>query len=588
MAASPNRTRWLFLGLLVVLPLFLRLWPIQHGFPTTAHVPDTHIVRSALGMAKDKHPVPPVAKYSTYPNLLPYMLLPVYAADFGIRRVTGQIAGKGEYEKLLKEKPATAHLPARILVALFGALTPLVVFGAARAMGLGVGAWFAAWLVASGLLHVQFSTHERPWVPMVFFLALTAWPAALYGKSGAARHLFLAGIAAALSFSCHQSGLFALGLCGAAWLLGPLGWSGAALKERLRVGVMCVGLFLVIGIAIGHPYYLFYGMPDTSQVAAGDSMGSNAVNVGGQAWVFTVRFETMAKLVPAFLGYDPVLALFGAAGLLLAFARKEMRAVAIFTAALAALLFTGQGDHTRYLLPIGVLLTWPAGALLEKLWSGPAKYALLVVMALPLVQALRLGHVLRQEDTRAMAAEQLTKLEGSVAVDMWGPELPLSMPSLERLSRFRNLTGREAHRVLYYEHDVEPPGRAGLDAFPVEAIFDYALHQGGAWIEKSDREELGTGDPTEALLSLGLTHILITDRYPGDVVPILLDPRVEPGGDFPKMAPLRVESEPDWIVSPGDDPVDASLPSELAFPLTQLWKVERPGPVLRLYRLKTD
>ena len=46
-----KRGTLLFLAV-AALALFLRLWPIGHGLPRN-YVPDTHVVRNALGMAKD-------------------------------------------------------------------------------------------------------------------------------------------------------------------------------------------------------------------------------------------------------------------------------------------------------------------------------------------------------------------------------------------------------------------------------------------------------------------------------------------------------------------------------------------------------
>jgi hypothetical protein len=91
-----RRLRWLPVLLLFVLPLLVRGAALEHGSPR-GYVPDTHIVRSALGMAKDRNPVPPVGKYSVYPNLLPYLLLPLYAGDFAIGRVTGRWGGQAEF-----------------------------------------------------------------------------------------------------------------------------------------------------------------------------------------------------------------------------------------------------------------------------------------------------------------------------------------------------------------------------------------------------------------------------------------------------------------------------------------------------------
>ncbi len=585
----------LTLGLLVLVSLFLRLWPVGHGFPTTAYVPDTHVVKSALGMAKDKDPVPPVGRYSTYPNLLPYTLLPVYAGQYALGRATGDWGGVGEYRARILEEPARVHRPARILVALLGALTPLVVLGAGRAMGLGVGAWVAAWLVATGLLHVQFSTQERPWAPMVLFLALAAWPAARYVTCGRVRDLYLSGLAAALSFCCHQSGLLALGITGIAWALGAPGWSGAALREGLRRGVVCVGLFGVLSLALGHPYYLVHGLVSTEQVAAGDAMGANAISIGGQAFVFQFRAETFRKLATAFVGYDPLVVLLGIAGLGLALRRRAALPPTLFALGWALLFLSNQGDHTRYLLPLAVLLAWPAGLAAERLWSHrPARALLLCALALPLVQALRLGWVLRQEDTRTLAAERLASENpgASVGVDMWGPELPLSAKALERLAAHRDLGGREKHRLEYYGVEAVPPGPAGLDAFPMEAIFDYALRFQSSSVEPEEVALLSE-DPTVALQRLGLDHVLLVDRIPGDgSPPILLDPATEAfdegGRPVPKMAPLRLAGGPLWTIEPGSGASDGSLPTELSFPLTQLWQVERPGPKLTLYRLAAD
>ncbi|MGB0333262.1 MAG: hypothetical protein ACPGPE_15740, partial [Planctomycetota bacterium] len=76
-------SRRLLLGVLLIggLSCALRLWPIGHGAPTPDFVPDTHVVRNALHMLGDEDLVPPANAHSSYPYLLPYLLLPVYAAD---------------------------------------------------------------------------------------------------------------------------------------------------------------------------------------------------------------------------------------------------------------------------------------------------------------------------------------------------------------------------------------------------------------------------------------------------------------------------------------------------------------------------
>ena len=123
--------------LLLVLPLFLRLAPISHGEGRN-YVPDTHIVRSALGMAQDKDLAPPAGKYSNYPYLLPYLLLPVYAAEYALGKSSGEWSDPAGFAAAVATEPGRVHLPARVLVALFGAASAWVAFRAARAMGLNV------------------------------------------------------------------------------------------------------------------------------------------------------------------------------------------------------------------------------------------------------------------------------------------------------------------------------------------------------------------------------------------------------------------------------------------------------------------
>ena len=82
---SPGR-RIAALCVLFLLPLALRLVPLRHGMPRN-YVPDTHMVRAALSMARDRDLTPPPGKYSIYPNLMPYLLLPCYAGEYAIGSV---------------------------------------------------------------------------------------------------------------------------------------------------------------------------------------------------------------------------------------------------------------------------------------------------------------------------------------------------------------------------------------------------------------------------------------------------------------------------------------------------------------------
>ncbi len=579
-APSPWR-RFAPVLLLFLLPLAVRAAALGHG-GQRGYVPDTHIVRSALGMARDMNPVPPVGKYSVYPNLLPYCLLPLYATDFVFGRMSGRWDGKEGYKAHLQLHPAEAHHIARWLILLLGSLTPLVLFHGARAAGLGPGAWVTGALAASCLLLLQFCTQERPWAPLTTFIAFAAWGSIAHVRSGSLRPLFLCGVAAGLAFATHQAGLMALGLAGLAWLMGPLHWRGSrALGARLKVGVLCVVLFALVAVIIGHPYWLVHG-PTASQAVVGGAAQNEAQGawtIGGMTLVPTLRLQSFAPLFRALVGYDPLLLFMGLAGLPLAFACRALGPVLLWILLTGALFLTAQSDHVRYLLPTLVLLALPAGFLGERLSARPLGVLLLaLLLLLPLVQGLRFVTLLRRADTRAQAELQLAQLAPGalVAIDRYGPIVELSRDALERLARMRaaaggELYGRERFRLELLELGAFLEPDLGRDALRLEDCFDFNERERSVAVREGLREWAAT--PRALLDEFGVTHLLAVRRR-GDSEPHLL------ASELKGLALL-------WSIDPssGEGGGETFLPLEMEFPLTALWTVERPGPRLDLYAL---
>lgn len=572
--------RLLALLLLFLVPLALRLWPIGHGLPRN-YIPDSNVPRAALSMARDHDFVPPAGTYTNYPNLLPYLLLPVYAAEYAAGRSAGRWADSKEFGTRMLEHPEDAQLPARILVALLGALTPWVVFRTARAAGLERGAWIAAWLVGTSLLHAHFSVQERPWVPMSFFLALAAWPAVLHAQSGSTKHLVLSGLAAALSFSVHQGGLGALGLCALAWAFGPSGWRGKALARRLGQGLACVAAFVVLALVAGHPHYLVHGRTEVQHVIGKGSVAEQGgIEIGGMSLVFQVRPESLVRLSRALFGYDPLLVALGLVGLWSAWKLRPLRAPLLFLLAWAAFFMTNTSDHVRYLLPVVVLLALPAGLVAERwLTTRASSAALGLLLCFPLVEVLRLDLVLRRADTRAEAEARLESLppEAVVALDRYGPEVEFDRAAIYRLETLRNsrhepLRSRELYRKERFDRGQLPPG-AGANVLKVEELFEIDERRGTVAV-RPGLEPLGN-EPQAVLRALHATHFLRVVRRLDGSQPELLDVLVK-------------GKSPVWVLDPASGPAgtrEAFLPTEMDFPLSGLWSVGRPGPRLELYAL---
>ncbi|MFT4541533.1 MAG: hypothetical protein ACI841_003882 [Planctomycetota bacterium] len=575
-AARPPRLAVLLL--LFVMPLTFATVGSVHGHGE-GYVPDTHIVRNALGMAKERNPVPEVGRYSTYPNLLPYMLLPVYAGHFAVGMLSGEWEGSKEFGDHVLQEPGGVHWLARLVIALLSALAPWVVYRTALCAGLTRGALVSGWLVATCLLFAQFSTQERPWAPMTMFIALTAWGAVAYGKSGRRKHLVASGMAAGLAFATHQAGLGALGITGLAWLFGPRRWTGSDLIERLRSGVFAVAGFALLGYLIGHPYLLVHGRTATDAVVGGEQLVSDwSLSIGGMSIQFDIRPESAERLSGVLLGYDPMVLLLGLAGLALVLRNRALAPVTIWTVGWGLFFLTAPSDHVRYLLPVLVLLALPAGFLAERMLRAKGtRIALAFAMLLPLIQVARFAHLLSGQDTRADVEAALYELPlGSrVAVDRYGPTTDLSLDALTRLKEIRHLQGaglyaRERHRRNLLREGELGFDDEGFDLVPIEDLFSFDERKRTVAVRGG--LEVNGSTPKEVFASLGVTHVLIVERRT-QAAHLLGD--------------LIEGREPVWSLDPGgDEPApEAFLPLEMDFPLTAVWSVHRPGPRLRLFKL---
>jgi hypothetical protein len=418
---------------------------------------------------------------------------------------------------------------------------------------------------------------------MTFFMVLACWPAALYARDSRTSRLLLSGAAAALAAACHQGGLVALAIPGLAWLLGPIGWQRADLPRRLSQGFACVIVFVALALAAGYPHLLRYGLAAV-KVAGGEEevAREGGIHIAGLSIVFDVRWQSVTRLARAVAGYDPAIVGLGFGGLALGLARRELRAGLVFALAWAAFFMTNKSDHVRYLLPVVVLLCWPAGCLGERLLERSGGRVLLVLaLALPLVLSARLDWLLTRPDTRAEAETSLASLGPGavVAIDRYGPEIDLDRQSLARLERLRvsvgeTLRAREQRRKRRFEEGTVPPGEQGIDAVRIEELFEVGDRTGVVEVRKG-LESLGR-EPKTILEAMGVTHFLLVDR--------------RPGGDPPNaLQTLARSGKAVFVIDPAaftGPPREAFLPTEMDFALTGLWEVSRPGPWMALYALR--
>ena len=329
------------------------------------------------------------------------------------------------------------------------------------------------------------------------------------------------------------------------------------------------------------------------------------IQIGNQQLQLLIRWASFPALARAFVGHDPVILALGLVGAAAAFRQRAMIPALVFVLGWGAFFMTNGGEHTRYLLPMAVLLALPAGFAVERFaTSTPLRIAAGVLLLLPLVQALRLGAVLRQPDTRAAAEELLAELpEGARASTSTARSSSRRAPGSRRRTACVTCTPARPPRRPARGGDGSTPG---VDAFRIEDAMLFDLRHRGSEVRQLPPASTGRLVPAardpgrrRGPRRLGATHVLLVDRTLDDGrPPLLIDPEPSLPNEFdgpgappvPKLRPLAVGPAL-WrlpgLVRPGDARRRRGPrrppPGDLA--PARLRRVQRPGPALSLHAL---
>ena len=603
----------------IALLALLLLLSLDHGLPHR-YVPDDTVVRCALGIARDltsgevpllEAIAPPDGRYTTYPMLLPWLHLGSLGGAFAWGLVTGRWSGPGGFRAAVFEDPGVAWFPARLLHALLALLVPLAVYRAARELRRSRGeSALAALMAGSSLLLVQYAHTTRPWAPMLAFGACSLWFSLRMLRRQRLRDVLAAFVAAGLAGASFQVGLMFLGVPVGAALLAlarPTDGPRGRLASRLVLGVAAGALVLVL---LGYPHLLLHHGADTAQgalAAQTDAAPEVDVRVGGQAFSSGMLGGARApEVLRAWLGYDPALVLAGLVGVLVLLAQRRSATVALLVAApplaIGALFTLYDGTHVRYLMPATPFLGLGAGAVLAALARrGAAGRALAVVLiAVPLVQAARLDLLLGREDTRTLAASAIPGLLGPerrIACDAmgsrYGPPLLPRGDALAEVAAAGVWLGRyEGEALALWQAGSAPPAQARAlvpvqrfwrydSYYPTDFLFDglsvEQLREAGTTVSRDDRA-VAPVELADWLDAWRIDAFVQVDRLP----------------DEARRAPLTAlmarRGRLLWSISPtgAGPPEVAELPTDMAFPLTDLWRYERPGPWIRVWDLEGE
>ncbi len=247
---TPQLKRNLIAGGALFLSAFLlRLWGIGWGLPNADHYfsyhPDEWIILIASYFV-----VNPYAG-EWLPGFYNYGSLPLYLWSFWLHWLSsfGVIPALSESPSGIEvaQLRASLHLWARVLVALMGAGTAVVVAQIARQVGGARAGWLAGTVMAVAPAFVVHSRFQTVDVPTTFFVALALYQSvALWRSERLWRTLLWGAVWAGCAAGCkYNAGLVTLAPM-TVWLLRYSSDRAMLLKGALATIAIAVGVFLLV------------------------------------------------------------------------------------------------------------------------------------------------------------------------------------------------------------------------------------------------------------------------------------------------------------------------------------------------------
>lgn len=539
----------LLLALLLLLALVLRIWGIQFGLPYAYHVDEITYVSAALNLGAG------VIGKQPNPTGFSNILFGEYALFFLLGRLTGLYSSTADFEAAYRSDPSLFLLLGRLTSAFLGTLTVLTVYWTGKAMRDRWTGLIGALFLATAFLHVRDSHYGVPDIAATFLLSLTVLLGVLSIQRSSWRFLALAALSAGLTITTKWS-LWLVVTPFALAFFWSVFHNAEASRPALKVGIALASL--LAGLLLGgfqlflQPFtYIEYALREWRSGAAGGFGIWQIDTVSG--WIFYLKT----------LGYGLGVLLAGlafvGAGLQIIKVPRGWDHIGLLLIVFPLFYFLVMGATRHYfaryalpLIPFAALFAAEAimalGAWLSARSPGMGRVMVtglvLVALVQPLAASMRHGVLLARTDTRTLAKtwiEQNIPEGAKIAMDWPTHGPPLSTPELAT---------PYSQRV----YDVTLMGGAGLSDHPLdwyrENGFDYLI--ASSFIYQIPLV-LMEQDQGRAAFYASLDHEL---------------------AGVQEFHATNDGSEPDFIFD------------EIYGPAISLWERERPGPVLKIYKVK--
>ncbi|MHB8054584.1 MAG: glycosyltransferase family 39 protein [Candidatus Aminicenantales bacterium] len=369
---SSSKSSWSTVFLLIlILAAATRFWGLGWGLPHTYHVDENFFGEKAsrfLGGDLNPH-------FFHVGTLHMYTLAGLWEVYYQIEKAAGRVRTPAEFRETYVQSPEIFYWIGRILTALMGVGTILLLYLLGRRMfGPRTGA-MAALLLTFGLEHARMSHDMLPDIPMVFFLVLAYLFIWNIAEKGRTRDYLWAGAAAGLAMTTKYGGLLLFIPLFIAHLYRVRETRRPAWEYIFSPRLIGSGLIFLTVFVLGSPYVVldfpkfFHDFKwQSSHLTEAGHFGDAAAH---SSLLFYLRygFTENIGIVSQFL-------VFGGFFLLMFRRRKRDLILLSYPLVQFAMISTWSTRATRYLLPMAPFFALIGGVFLNFLLSfGDRKFA---------------------------------------------------------------------------------------------------------------------------------------------------------------------------------------------------------------------
>ena len=550
------------LGFILAVAASLRFWGLAFGLPNLNCRPDeTILVDHALAIgAGDLNP-----HFFNYPSLHFYLLALLYGFYFCLGYLGGIFEDLEAFQYQYLQDPSSFYLIGRGLSALLGTASVALVYAMGRRVGGERVGFLGAAFLAGAFLHVRDSHFLTVDIAATFHILLAYLYAFRYLDSGRRTHLVLAGLFAGLAVSTKYN----MALLVPA--LGVAAWSAQGRRGREKSGDLALlAVVAMVTFLLSSPFALldFPAFWRDLNFELLHAMQGHGVDLG-RGWWHHLSFS-----LPLGMGWPLWVA--GILGLGCLVVRCRRSGWVLLSGVLVYFGIAGSSYtvFVRYMVPIVPFLCLAAAVLVDALFKGRGVRPIVLVggflVAPSVYAAYQHDRLLGQPDTRLLATR-------------WIEE---HIPSGDRLALVGDSVGypalnrtREWLKGQWEDRSAVGGGRwlewaLGWRGFPPAPNYDV--------VELRARNPLALRSIwtkySTAALRQGEVRWVVTHQHP----------LAYSGVDSAFAAQLRREGVLVWELNPFKeregqplyDPIDAYYT-----PLAGFQAVERPGPLMRIYRL---